>query len=350
MSTSAPAAKAKKKLARPAGLPDERFWIKYSQNHELPLSVTSSLFIHALALGFVGLVLAGVLAGLFTKQRRPEVMAVSVAGGGGGDPNGSVESPGAEAINPGTEAAKQTNAKPETISPIEPKDLKVPPVTEKPLIDSAEVVRMENLKPMSAAADNLSAEIKKAQDRVAAARTRAKGQGGQGTGGGLGDGTGTGIGNSKGPGAGAGSITQSRKARWTLLFTTSSPLDYLHQLRDLGAIIAIPEPDGRFLVFRDLKVTPLVGRIESGAELPLISYSDNEPASVSGLAKLLHLRSTPAFFMAFFDQKLENQLLELEKRQYSGDENNIAATFFQFDRIGNGKFRPRVREIRYNNR
>jgi hypothetical protein len=350
MSTSAPAAKAKKKLARPAGLPDERFWIKYSQNHELPLSVTSSLFIHALALGFVGLVLAGVLAGLFTKQRRPEVMAVSVAGGGGGDPNGSVESPGAEAINPGTEAAKQTNAKPEAIPPIEPKDLKVPPVTDKPLINTSEIARMENLKPMSAATDNLSTEIKKAQDRVAAAHTRAKGQGGTGKNGGEGSGDGTGIGDFKGPGSGPGSIKQSRKARWTLLFTTSSSEDYLHQLRDLGAIIAIPEPDGQFLVFRDLRVTPLVGRLESGAQLPQISYSDNEERSVAGFARLLHLKTTPQFFMAFFDEKLERELRDLEKRRYSGDESNIVQTFFQFDRIGNGKYKPRVRDIRINGR
>ncbi len=188
MSTLAPAAKSKKKKsARPAGPPDERFWIKYSQNHELPLSVTSSLFIHALALGFVGLVLAGFLAGLFNHKRPPEVQPFAIGGdgGGGGDPNGSVATPGAEAINPGAEAAKQVNAKPEAIPPVEPKDLNIKIMPDSPLINPSQVVqRVEGTQTLSPA--NLDEAIKRAQARAVASRD--KGKGGEGGGGGKGSG------------------------------------------------------------------------------------------------------------------------------------------------------------------
>ena len=38
----------------------------------------------------------------------------------------------------------------------------------------------------------------------------------------------------------------------TLLFTTLNGQDYLRQLRALGVILAVPQPDGQYLVFRSL--------------------------------------------------------------------------------------------------
>jgi hypothetical protein len=343
MSTATKSPKSKKPVNRPAGLPDERFWIKYSQHHELPLSITSSLFIHALVLGFVGLVLAGILAGIFSKQRPPEVQSFAMEAGGGGDPNGSVESNGKAEINPGTESVKQV--KQEAVPQLENKDLKTPVLTDAPLINPSDVVRVEGTQTLSPA--NLQDALKKAMARADAARSREKGLGGDGKGGGQGSGTGTGIGSKSGPGVeGHGSIKEARKARWTLLFSTSSPEDYLHQLRDLHAIIAVPEPNGKFLVFRDLGVRPLVGRVESGDELPKIQYSDNDQRTIAGFTHLLGLRRTPPYFMAFFSDDLEQQLRELERQKYSGSENNIIQTVFQFDRIGNGQYRPHVRDIR----
>lgn len=108
MSTTAPTPKAKTKMARPAGLPDERFWIKYSQHHELPLSVTSSVFIHAVVLGLVGLILAGILSGLFSKTVRPaDVKTFAMAGGGGGDPNGNTDGPSDIALPSGNEVKEK---------------------------------------------------------------------------------------------------------------------------------------------------------------------------------------------------------------------------------------------------
>ncbi len=130
------------------------------------------------------------------------------------------------------------------------------------------------------------------------------------------------------------------------MFSTSSPDDYLRQLRDLGAIIAVPEPDGDFLVFRDLKVRPLVGRKENGSQLPKIQYSDNDERTITGFVRLLGLRTTPPYFMAFFDQDLEDELRELEQRHYKGPESNIVQTFFQFERMANGKYKPRFKDIK----
>jgi hypothetical protein len=342
MSTTAPTIKISKKNNKLAGMPDERFWIKYSQNHELPLSITSSLFIHAVAIGVVGLILAGFLAGMFTQKRPPEVQAFAM-GGGGGDPNGSVESPGEAAVPAGREAVKQDRTAPAPV--VENKEpLKVPTTNEVPLVASTEVTgRWEESKALSST--SLKDVIKEANAKAARAASRAQGRGGDGSGGGAGNGEGPGVGDKVGAGSG-GSIQESRKARWTLLFTTSSPEDYLRQLRDLGAIIAVPESSGSFLVFRDLNVRPLVGRIETGGELPKIQYSDDDPRTIQGFVKLLGLRSVPPYFMAFFDPKLEEELRSLEKRAYSGDESRIVQTTFQFERQPNGKYKPRVREVK----
>src|SRR5580700_11123624 len=80
MSTATAPPKGKSKKAKPAGLPDERFWIKYSPHHELPLSAASSVFVHALAFGVIGLILAGFLSGLFGGRHPAEVKAIEIAG------------------------------------------------------------------------------------------------------------------------------------------------------------------------------------------------------------------------------------------------------------------------------
>src|SRR5262245_56481899 len=76
-------------------VPDERFWIRYSPHHELPLSSVSSFGIHVVII--VLLVLVGWLAvrlGWNEKDRPLQVEAVDIVGGGGGNPDGFGKGPG----------------------------------------------------------------------------------------------------------------------------------------------------------------------------------------------------------------------------------------------------------------
>jgi hypothetical protein len=351
MSTATSAPKGKPKKGRPAGLPDERFWIKYSQHHELPLSVTSSVFLHALAFGLIGLILAGILSGLFggNKHQAP-VKPFQLAGGGGGDPNGNTDGPSELALPAGNEATE----KPKNADPIQPiettnKPLTTPEAKTDPLVDPTEAVSRLMQEP-TLSPKNLSAVSKAASDKLAAAI--AKGQGGPGHGGGQGGGEGTGIGNKKGPGVGDGTITNERQLRWTMIFRTSSGHDYLKQLQDLNATLATPEANDEYLVFRDLHRGKAVGRKEDlGSFSSLLRWIDDRPDSVQALAQSLGLRFKPPYVVAFFDKKLESQLADLEKRElakrhYTGPESNIEETIFRIESRPGGKYVPTIQSLK----
>lgn len=343
MSTATPTPKAKVKKARPAGLPDERFWIKYSQHHELPLSVTSSVFIHALALGLIGVILAGLLSGLFGGKHQAEIKPFQLAGGGGGDPNGNTDGATEIAVPAGNEVTEKTKPT-EPIQPVETtkKPLETPDTKHDPLVNSNEISRLMQEPTLSP--KSLSDVGQAASKRLAAAI--AKGQGGPGHGGGLGRGEGTGIGDKKGPGSGEGKITNDRQLRWTMIFRTTSGADYLKQLQDLHATLATPESNDEYLVFRDLHRGRNVGKKEDlGGFASLLRWIDDRPDSVQSLAHSLGLRYKPPYIVAFFSRELEEDLRKLEKQQYSGPENNIEETIFRIEFRG-GKYVPVFQSMR----
>ena len=342
MSTATAPKKGKLKKAGPAGLPDERFWIKYSPHHELPLSVTSSLFLHALAFGLIGLILAGFLSGLFGVKKPAPVQTFALAGGGGGDPNGNGEVNSEAAVPTGKEAVD----KPKTTDPaptIENKDLKPPTAVTEPLVKpnegSSRLFEEATLSPK-----NLSDVARQANDRLNAI---AKGKAGPGVGGGEGGGEGTGIGNEKGPGSGKGTIaTEKRRLRWTMIFRTYSGNDYLKQLQDLGAILATPEGTDEFLVYRELGKRPVIGRKEDVGQLPGLRWIDDRADSVPALALSMGLRFRPPYIVAYFPIKLEEQLRKLEKERFAGDENDIEETVFRIEQRPGGKYVPVVHDLR----
>ncbi len=346
MSTSAPAGKSKKKKStKPAGLPDERFWIKYSQNHELPLSVTSSVFIHVLAFGFVALILAGIFSGLFGRTNKPEVKSFAVAGGGGNGGTGDTEAIGEASIPTGTEAAvKPTPTEP--IKPIETKELLPPNPSIEPIVKPNEgpsrIVEETIL-----SNSRMSDIAKKANEALASAEAKRAGPGEKGTGGGRGGGNGTGTGT--GNGDGSGNITsegQKRNLRWTMIFRTYSGADYLKQLHDLNATLAVPEGDGEFLVFRDLGKRPYIGHKEQAGSVGGIRWTDDRADSVPALARSLGLKHQPPYIMAFFKGDLEAELRRLEKQRFSGDENLIEETIFRVVQR-NGRYVPEVADLKY---
>jgi hypothetical protein len=343
MSTATSSPSGTPKNIRPAGLPDQRFWIKYSPNHELPLSVTSSVFLHALAFGLIGLILAGVLGGLFGGNRHREIKPFQLADGGGGDPNGNTTGSNESNVLNGTEITQKTK-NPEPIQPLEAtKPLYQPEPNTEPLVNSNEAVSRIFQDP-KLSTRNLSDVAKNANVRLALAIS--KGQSGTGQGGGKGDGKGSGSGNQMGPGS-DGAKTSDRQLRWTMIFRTTSGRDYLKQIQDLGGTLAVPEGNDEYLVFRDLHKQPLVGRKEDlGSFEGVLRWVDDRPDSVKALAHSLGLSSKPAFIVAFFDKKLEKEMADLEKRQYSGPESNIEETTFLVESRPGGKFAPKVQSVR----
>ena len=75
--------KDREKGTRPLVPPDERFWQRYSPNHEFPISSASSFLIHLFVLGC--LILG---ARTFANWDRPVDVDALIMGGGGGRPEG----------------------------------------------------------------------------------------------------------------------------------------------------------------------------------------------------------------------------------------------------------------------
>src|SRR3954453_19566090 len=73
-------------------LPDEKFWVKYSPHHELPLSGMASLAWHTLAVVLI-VAVAWVVARNSRDDMPLEVIQLA-RGGGGGSPGGIGDGPG----------------------------------------------------------------------------------------------------------------------------------------------------------------------------------------------------------------------------------------------------------------
>jgi hypothetical protein len=170
------------------------------------------------------------------------------------------------------------------------------------------------------------------------------GKGGSGKGGGKGTGTGTG----EGPGTGSGSLENKRKERvlrWKMQFNTFDGRDYLTQLSELGAILAIPQPQGGYKVIRDLRKIPADGEIEDLDTIKRIFWIDDKPESVQSLSMALRLPFPPPHFVAFFPESLEQDLADKERKYRNREEHQIKETRFRVVRR-TGKYVPEVESQR----
>jgi serine/threonine protein kinase len=329
----------KKPRRRP---PEERFWKRYSRHHELPLSVASSVFLHALGLGALALILTGTLLGLLgMKNERLPIEAIQVAGGGGNE-LGSGNGPANGAIPAGPESLKEPSAA----------DAKMTtPASGLPQPRLDRVPEHTALRPFEeaplAASSRESGADQRLRDRIRDLMA-GKGKGGQaGGGGGEGRGQGIGVGNNRGPGVDSGnlSVRQKRQLRWSMVFSRRDGEDYLHQLIGLGAILAVPTANDDYMFYRDLKQRPPQGQQGSLAQMNQIYWTDTDSGSVRALLQALGLPAMPAdHVIAFFPLELEKQLLEKERRAYSGDENNIRETIFRVQKRGRN-FEPIVESV-----
>lgn len=150
-----------------------------------------------------------------------------------------------------------------------------------------------------------------------------------------------------GPGNGPddkSAIRQKRLLRWNLVFDTSTGDSYRRQLIALGAILAVPQPGGRYMVIRDLKTVPAKGKVEDLSALKRIFWIDQNRDTVSKLAAALGLTPAPEHFVAFFPERLENELFEKERKYRGLPENRIGETRFEVRPKQGGQYEPVVIE------
>jgi hypothetical protein len=173
--------------------------------------------------------------------------------------------------------------------------------------------------------------------------TPGKGLGGTGTGGGKGNGNGTKNGDGSGDGKGTMSQRERRMLRWTMTFTTANGHDYLMQLRDLGAILAIPVGPNHYKIARDLN-PPVKFADEDLSKIQRIWWIDENQKSVQGLAAAMQLGGLPpSRVVAFIPPELEKELADKELAFKGLQEDQIFETKFSVDKTG-GKYTVRVSE------
>jgi hypothetical protein len=143
---------------------------------------------------------------------------------------------------------------------------------------------------------------------------------------------------------------EKRMLRWHMRFTANDGVEYLKQLRGLGAILAFPVGDDEpvFHVVRDLRPGGQA-QVEDVRELKRIYWIDDKPKSVMDIMGALRLRlpGTPSRFVAFMPEALEKKLFEMERRYVERvlrrrfDEDAINETNFRCVPAGAG-FQPEL--------
>ncbi len=319
--------------------PDKKFWHRYSPHHEFPWSAVISVAIYTL-LGLLIFALVR-LAIKDSDDAKPLPVGMVEPEGGGGHTEGvGTENPGDLDPKVAKEAIKQPD---QEISPAPTPTEKLDSVVTEgvplgDLLASDRVIEIDDN--AKEALQKLRGVEEKARAQLVKGLTPpGKGRGGPGKGGGEG----SGIGKEKGPGTGTGKARLDREARilrWKMQFNTRDGNDYLAQLRELGAIIAIPEPKGGYRVIRDLN-PPASGEIEDLDSIKRIFWIDDKPDSVQSLAMSLRIPIPPPHFVAFFPESLEQELTQKEQKFRNRAEHQIRETRFRIVRRG-GKYTPEV--------
>jgi hypothetical protein len=314
---------AVKEEAEPHRPPDEKTWKYYSQHHEMPVSGVSSLAVHMFVIGVI--IVGGLLAARFASGDKPVDIEVAEAPGGGGTPEGDASSKGM-ATPHGDETASDVKqlAQPKPTEPT-PQLEQVKPVEKKALEAPAErAIQDEDSQKKLAALSQQAMEQALSQ---ATGSTPGRGRGGPGGGGGKGSGYGPGEGSGTGPGT--LTKTEKRRRRWQLNFHVRDAVDHLNQFAALGAILAIPEPNGGFRVYRDLRRRHPEGEHLDSVEGMGLGFADQEQDTTRELARELGMPQPP-YLLAFFPKDLEERMAAMELQYYHRSEDDIRTkTYFQ---------------------
>lgn len=310
--------------------PQDAVIIKYTRERELPISAIGSVFLH---LSILTIILLGLLASMFNRERPPvkfEIVDLVGTPGGGADGKDEGARPGALVGPDQPTAIENVQRLPlPNLGGNEPPKVTRPP--EKPIIN-------ETFDPLAAAekrVDNLPTlpDLKGMLKGLKSGDIHESGTAGRGPG----DGPGTGP--NKGPGHGTPgklnpTIKEKRQLRWTLLFRISNPANYLDQLRRMGAILGVQYHDKSIKLITNLQVRP--AKLESGDRVPdRIFWMDDNVESVRSIAAELGIGTVPWRLIAFFPDRIEQELLRKEKaygKAYGRDtEDDIKETVFRVD-------------------
>jgi hypothetical protein len=143
-----------------------------------------------------------------------------------------------------------------------------------------------------------------------------------------------------------------RKLRWIMNFSTLDGSDYLKQLGDLGAKLAVPLKGEKYLLINDLSKPAKTETVDDLSGLNLIWWTDDSAKSIEGLTKALKLKETPDKVIAFFPRELEDRLakMELDYAEKNGHKSadEIGETQYQIMRV-QSKYEPVVVDQRYKN-
>jgi hypothetical protein len=298
--------------------PDKKLWKYYSPHHELPFSSISSLALHVAV--FAILIVGGILASRWNRSDASIGLPISVMN----DPSDNIprppdSPPASEPIQPREDVGPGLSPRPGVLPAGERLDQPSAAAPPLPSVPPASKDRLiEGAKDATTTLSNLS-------DRVSDAIRRRSPAGSK-------DGTPGGTGVPGGPAA----IQIERAHRWQVNFTVAGPEDHLRQFAGLGAILAVPDADGRYHVYRELSRRPLVGRVEDISKIDRIWFIDAKAETVTAIARLLGMPGQPAKLIAFFPQKLEQEMATLESDSYPGRNKTNEKIVFQVVRRGEG--------------
>src|SRR5262245_10329167 len=313
--------------------PDQRHWVDFTRDREVPVSWGLSVLLHVVVLG---LLMFGLFRFLFDGPKASPIEFIGVeftdpgAGNQGHDKELRQGAPaGADVSAPIENQALSPSAKSSAPDP----DVVAPPIQPTLPADPDGIpLRKDKLTPLPKLGTLL---------KGLPSGNSNKGDGGKGNSkGGIGDGT---KGTSRGP---DGNLKIQRMMRWTMFFTTNGAADYLQQMRQLGVILGVQMQDETIFLIRDLSKRP--ARPEKGSAVPgRIFWMDDNPESVRAMTEELKLEMRPWRVIAFFPEWVEKKLLERElaygKSYGRNTEESIKETKFRVD-IRNGEPRFTVIE------
>jgi hypothetical protein len=320
--------------------PDERFWVKYSPHHELPVSGASSVGLHALVIGLI--LLVGFLVSQARQHRSqpPLLDAVEVpedgpGGNGANGKRGETDAPKQETV--GSPQAKQVGA----FDPAKPDPkLATPVANERPLDLFAP--------PDSPDSDTTVERLRAIEREVGAAmNTPAKGSP-KGVPGGDGprkdkDRGSRDSAKKPGPGPSGQPLTQQqrREMRWRIDFS-GSPAEHLRKLKALNITFAVPtRQTGIYLLFDLTRDPPATKKDNLAAYLNRVKWFNSHRQSLQGIMPLLGLKELPRFAVIFLPEEMEDEMRRLEEAYQGRREDEIQLTEFEIRRQGDG-YRPVV--------
>jgi hypothetical protein len=334
--------KAKPKAPAGPAPAEEPFWNRYSPHHEFPLSSATSIALHVLALVF--LIVAGWFVASMVEKSKLEVgtLEESTFAGGGGNRQGEGNAPGDRPPESGTENVE----KPTTETPKPSGEVAALDPLNKKIVDPLDVILED---PNGRAINQANEAVQSLKKLSLDARSKllnslgpGKGIKGSGRDGGKDTGKDVGEGAFQGAGKSKFSSRQQRVLRWVMRFNTLNGNDYRRQLAGLGAILAFPQPDGGYIVYRDLRA-PAKGEVEDIATIKRIFWVDEKKDSIRSLAAAMEVPVPDGPIVAFFPQELEAELLRKELTYKGKKEEDIKETHFKISPRG-GKYVPEVVE------